>query len=516
LSFWRVALAVGIVLSLTGGSIAGWQWWTATRAVAAYAPWFAGYVDVTATPTYAFESPATSSLENVVLSFIVAATDDPCEPTWGAAYSLDAASTALDVDRRIARLHQLGGSATISFGGAINDELAIGCTDAAQLASAYTRVIDRYQSSHIDLDIEGATLADKDAGERRALAIKTVQDKRMAAGGSLVVWLTLPVAPHGLTDDGQQAVEQLLAAGVDLAGVNLMTMEYGASKEPTASLADASIDALNAAHDQLMVLNTAAGIEMTDADLWSRMGATPMIGQNFTVDEVFGLTDARELNAFAQEKQLGRMSMWSLNRDRTCSTNYVDLTQVSDSCSGVDQDGHIFADLLGAEFTATPGMAPSPSGSQSAQATPQPTSTRAPVIEDDPVTSPYPLWSAESFYPKNTKVVRHGNVYEAEWWSTGDVPDNAALSAFESPWRLVGPVLATDTPQVQIALPEGSYPNWSATDIYQATDRVLLDGVPFQAKWWNQAESPSATALDGGTGPWRLLTGAEVTLQLGG
>ena len=85
LGFWRMTLAIVIVLGLTAGSFAGWQWWTATRAVASYAPWFASYVDVTATPRYAFESPTTTSRKNVVLSFIVAATDDPCEPTWGTA-----------------------------------------------------------------------------------------------------------------------------------------------------------------------------------------------------------------------------------------------------------------------------------------------------------------------------------------------------------------------------------------------------------------------------------------------
>jgi chitinase len=509
-----MTLAVFVVLSLTAGSFAGWQWWASSRAVAAYDPWFASYVDVTATPSYAFESPTTTSRENVVLSFIVAATDDPCEPTWGTAYSLDEASASLDLDRRLARLSQLGGHATISFGGAINDELATGCTNASKLARAYSTVIDRYQTSHIDLDIENTALSDSAAGERRAAAIKTVQDKQEAAGTPLVVWLTLPVAPHGLTDDGQRAVEQLLAAGVDLAGVNVMTMEYGESKKPTASMADASIDALNATHAQLGVLNSAAGIEMTDADLWSRIGATPMIGQNGTVDEVFGLADARILNAFAQDKQLGRMSMWSLNRDRTCSPNYVDVKQVSDACSGVEQGDQTFSDILGAKFTAVAGSAPPLTGAAAATPTPQPTTAPVDFIEDNPLTSPYPIWSVDTIYPKNTKIVRNSNVYETKWWSQGDIPDNAALQAFETPWELVGPVLATDTPQVQILLPEGSYANWSPTEIYEASARVLLAGVPYQSKWWNQAASPSATALNGETGPWRLLTAIEVTERL--
>ena len=514
LGFWRMTLASFIVLSLTAGSFAGWQWWTANRAVPSYDPWFASYVDVTATPSYAFESPTTTSRKNVVLSFIVAATDDPCEPTWGTAYSLEEASASLDLDRRLARLSQLGGHATLSFGGAINNELATGCTNADELAQAYTTVIDRYQTSHIDLDIENTALADSAAGKRRATAIKTVQDKQAASGKPLAVWLTLPVAPHGLTEDGTRAVKQLLTAGVDLAGVNAMTMEYGASKNPEASMADASIDALNATHAQLAALNSAAGIDMTDADLWSRIGATPMIGQNGPVDEVFSLLDARKLNAFAQITEIGRMSMWSLNRDRTCSPNYVDLKKVSDACSGVDQNDQSFSDILGAKFTAIPGSAPPLTGATEATRKPQATTAPVAIIKDNPLTSPYPIWSDATTYAKNTKVVRNSNVYETKWWSQGDIPDNAALQAFETPWTLVGPVMATDTPQVQIALPEGSYANWSPTEIYEVTNRVLLEGVPYESKWWNQGASPSATALNGETGPWRLLTVAEVAEKL--
>ncbi len=41
------------------------------------------------------------------------------------------------------------------------------------------------------------------------------------------MWLTLPVSPNGLTADGLRVVDQMLSAGVDLAGVNGMTMDFG-------------------------------------------------------------------------------------------------------------------------------------------------------------------------------------------------------------------------------------------------------------------------------------------------
>jgi chitinase len=90
---------------------------------------FAPYVDVTATPQYAFEDPTVSSAANVVLGFVVSSTSVACQPSWGTAYSLATAATGIDLDRRIARLRQRGGQVTASFGGALNTELAAACTD---------------------------------------------------------------------------------------------------------------------------------------------------------------------------------------------------------------------------------------------------------------------------------------------------------------------------------------------------------------------------------------------------
>ena len=105
---------------------------------------FAGYVDVTATPRYAFEDPVSEEAENVLLSFIVADRENACTPSWGAAYCLDGAGSDLDLDRRVARLQQFGGTVSVSFGGLINDELATSCTDDGQLTAAYRAVVDRY------------------------------------------------------------------------------------------------------------------------------------------------------------------------------------------------------------------------------------------------------------------------------------------------------------------------------------------------------------------------------------
>ena len=58
---------------------------------------------------------------------------------------------------------------------------------------------------------------------------------------------------------------------------------------------------------------------LSDKTLWSKIAATPMIGQNDLPRR--GLRDSTPpaaLNTFVRDQELGRLSMWSLNRDITC------------------------------------------------------------------------------------------------------------------------------------------------------------------------------------------------------
>lgn len=160
LSLVRLGVLAGVVVAVTAGGVTAWGNFKDVRAAQAIPSIFSGYVDVTATPRYAFEDPVSKEAEKVLLSFIVSDAGDACTPSWGAAYSLDEAGSALDLDRRVARLQQLGGTVAISFGGLINNELATGCTDPGKLQAAYRTVVERYNVSSIDLDIEGGALSD--------------------------------------------------------------------------------------------------------------------------------------------------------------------------------------------------------------------------------------------------------------------------------------------------------------------------------------------------------------------
>ncbi|MEN0084965.1 MAG: chitinase [Leifsonia sp.] len=506
LSVWRVIGAALVAAFVVSAGAVGFQWWSAKAAVDVR-PWFASYVDVTATPRFAFENLGSTDTKDAVLSFVVSSKQDPCEPSWGAAYTLDEARGSLDLDRRIARLQQQGGTVAVSFGGQRNDELAVGCTDESALKKAYASVVDRYKVGTVDLDLEGSGLADHAAADRRAAAIASLQQERRTTGKSLAVWLTLPVAPTGMTSDATDAIAAMLKAKVDIAGVNVMTMDFGDAKKAKTSMAKTAESAVSAAQRQLGVLYDRAGLHQSDPSLWAKLGATPMIGQNDVEAEVFTLQDASTFNSWAVSTGLGRMSMWSANRDKTCGSNYVDLSVVSVACSGVNEGKKTFAATLSKGFAGHIALG------EGAVTTAEPTTAAA---KDDPKTSPYPIWADKNSYLKGTKVVWHHNVYQAKWWTKGDVPDNPVLNAWETPWELVGPVLPGETPIPQPTLPAGTYPTWSGTTPYDKGQRVLFDGVPFEAKWWTQGDSPEAASADPDSSPWAPLTQDEIDQILGG
>lgn len=454
--------------------------------------WFAGYYDVTLDQGADLaDDTLVAAPGGAVLAFVVAAGDTDCTPTWGKAYTLDDASTRFDLDRRVERMRREGHPVMISFGGAINTDLATACTTSVDAAKAYGTVIDRYGVDAIDLDIEAKTLADRSSWGRRANAIARLQNAR-PADDPLAVWLTLPVGPDGLTSDGTDLIAAMLSAGVKVAGVNAMTMNYGIP-DPK-NLVDVSKRALDATASQLSALWENAGLDLPPGGVWELMGATPMIGLNDVPSETFTLDDARAFTAFATDRGLARISMWSLNRDHTCGPNYPFTGTVSTRCSGVEQGDETFAGVLSNGYLGRVANAV--------------VETDPPIIEDDPKTSPYPIWNSTSFYSAGVKVVWHGSVYVSKWWNQGgNAPDDPTLDTAASPWSYIGPVLASDQPFRLPKLPAGTYPEWDATTLYNQGDRVMLDGTGYEAKWWSRGQRPDGSILDRDYSPWTPIEG---------
>jgi cellulose synthase/poly-beta-1,6-N-acetylglucosamine synthase-like glycosyltransferase/chitodextrinase len=490
LSLARVLVALVVLAGAGYGGYVGLKTRLLATPVAVHQTWFAPYVDVTLTPTYQFQNPSEDPARQSVLGFVVAGGKSDCTPSWGGQYSLAAADQQLAVGARIAQLQQEGQQAIVSFGGEANTPLDQACSSTASLTAAYQSVTKAYHLTTIDLDIEGGALDDAAAGQRRAQAVAALEK----ANPKLSVWLTLPVETDGLQDNAMTVIESMLRANVSIAGVNIMTMDFSAAPKTGSSMGQLAESALNAAHGQLAGLYPRYGIKLSAAQVWQRLGATAMIGQNDKQGENFSVADARSLASFAGRNHLGRVSMWSVNRDTQCGSSYSQTGLLSNTCSGTPQAGLEFSQLFGKLQGSA--VVSSSAGD-----------VKPAVADTNPADAPFPQWSATASYPLGYKVTENGQIYQAKWFNSGDDPSAQVQDSWATPWELLGPVLPGDHAAAVSTLPAGTYPSWSVDSQYQAGDKVLYQGLPYQAKWSNQGVSPATESTDPGGSAWKALFG---------
>ncbi|MEU1665557.1 chitinase [Streptomyces sparsogenes] len=289
---------------------------------------FVPYVSAWAATGYDMTAAAARGVKEFALGFVVAGRG--CAPVWDGGIPL--ADRALMA--RIAAARRAGGDVRVSFGGAGGRELATICPDVPQLAAAYAAVIDRYGFTKADFDIEGPALADPVSATRRARAIAWLQRARP----DLDVSFTLPAMPWGLTDDSSALLANARAQGVAVSGVNIMAMNYGG--EHTGDMGRYAVQAAINAHGRIRGV-----LGLSEAAAWKTLTVTPMIGVNDVSGEVFTLEDAAGLARFAAAKGIGRLSMWSAERDRPCPPRAT-TPGPAPTCSGVAQRPGAFEAIL--------------------------------------------------------------------------------------------------------------------------------------------------------------------------
>ena len=129
------------------------------------------------------------------------------------------------------------------------------------------------------------------------------------------------------------------------------------------------------------------------------------------------------LNAFARDKGITRLSMCSLNRDRSCGANYPHIRVVSNSCSGVDRGSPTFAAVLRSGFID--GNQPSAEHSVSAP---------TPLVSSKLPAGTYQKWDAGKVYTKGERVMFDGIAFAAKSWSQGEIPAERSSQSDPSPW----------------------------------------------------------------------------------
>lgn len=291
---------------------------------------FAPYVDTSLYPAFDLTGTAAKTgVKQYNLAFITSG--GSCAPLWGGVTGLGDDQVASQIDG----LRAAGGDVRVSFGGASGSELALNCTSAADLAAAYGKVVDAYKLTEVDFDIEGGALPDTAANSRRSQAIAQLQKDHPG----LDVSFTLPVMPEGLTQPGVDLVADAKKNGVDVGAVNIMAMDYGASY--SGDMGGYAIQAATATQAQIKGV-----LGLSDADAWKAVAVTPMIGVNDVSTEIFKVEDATQLVAFAKEKGLAWLAMWSGTRDKECAGGAKPTADAS--CSSITQEPLAFTKAFGA------------------------------------------------------------------------------------------------------------------------------------------------------------------------
>jgi hypothetical protein len=335
----------------------------------------APYVDVTLSPTVS-QDMQTSGVKDYTLAFVV--DGGSCQASWGG-LPLNSSSVQSIVDT----IRGAGGDVIASFGGAGGIELALDCPSVSALQAQYQAVINQFNITHLDFDIEGGPLGYTSDNDLRNKAIAALQ----AANPGLTISYTLPVLPSGLTQDGINLVQNAVQNGVNINVVNIMAMDYYTGSN---DMGQNAIDAANSTYSQLQSIIPGMS--------WSKIGVTPMIGVNDDTAEIFTQQNAQALVSFAQQNGLGELSFWSEGRDQECPGGG---TQVSPTCSGTLQNPFAYSSIFG-QFAGNGGSPPPP------PPTPTQTITPGPTPSPTPGTTTWQPWTS---YQVGDEVTYDGITY---------------------------------------------------------------------------------------------------------
>lgn len=290
-----------------------------TATTAAGAPAVAPYLDIVSGSADVDAIYKATGQASFVASFVVADSAGSCTPTWGGETAIGDSTIKAEIDKITAN----GGKVIVATGGATGTYLETACS-ASELATAYEKALDAAGSNYLDIDIEQTVT---DATVTTALA--TVQKARGTS-----VTLTLPVGGTevGLTDAGIALLTSAKNAGLDVT-VNAMTMNFSATGDWGTALTTAT-EAVKAD-----VASVWTGL--SDTEIYDMLGVTPMIGVNNSGGTTM-LANAKTLIAYAEQKGLGFVRFWSVNRDNgDCADG-----SVKSNCSGVSQDEYAFTSLF--------------------------------------------------------------------------------------------------------------------------------------------------------------------------
>src|SRR6266540_1136914 len=238
-----------------------------------------------------------------------------CSPAWDGMRPLTGG-----VDQSTIRsIQSAGGQVIPSFGGWQGNKLGPNCGTPDALAGAVMQVVNAYNLSWVDLDIENIDEFENEAIQDRWLNALRIVKTRKAGLRTIVTFGTTTSGPNFW---GNRLIQRAKALNANVDVFTIMPFDFGGGAN--------------------MVASTTSAVEGLRASLQSTFGwSADTAYRHIGISGMNGLSDQRELTSpstwtqirdYANSHHLARLAFWSVNRDRGCPNGGV----VSD-CSGIDQ-----------------------------------------------------------------------------------------------------------------------------------------------------------------------------------
>jgi chitinase len=265
-----------------------------------------------------------TGLKDLTLAFMLS--HGTCDPAWDGKRPLAGGTDQAAIEG----IRSSGGEVVISFGGWSGKKLGSSCKTPQTLAGAYQKVIDAYALHAIDIDIEHGEFTNKKTRLRVVAALAIVQQ----ANPGLEISVTFGTGEGGPERDGQSLISDAAAIGFQPSVWTIMPFDFGA---PVTNMGQTSIAAAEGLEREL-----ASTYGLSADAAYQHVGISSMNGRTDEADERVSVADFQAMLAFAQQRHLGRLTFWSVNRDRPCGG----ANSGSDACSGIGQQAYEFSDLV--------------------------------------------------------------------------------------------------------------------------------------------------------------------------
>ncbi|WP_066949472.1 CBM35 domain-containing protein [Microtetraspora fusca] len=263
----------------------------------------------------------------LTLAFMLS--DGTCNPKWDGARALTGGADQTAINS----IRAAGGDIVVSFGGWSGAKLGEKCSSASALAGAYQKVINAYKLKVIDIDIEDTEFTTASVRQRVIDALKIVKTNNPG----IKTIITMGTTPNGPDSTGADLINRGAAAGLDNDVWTIMPFDFGGH---TGTMGAATVSAMEG-----LKAKVKSAYGYSDAVAYTRIGLSSMNGKTDEADETVTTTDFQTMLSYARQHHIGRLTFWSVNRDRQCGSG-----SDADSCSGVSQSAYAYTKIF-AQYT---------------------------------------------------------------------------------------------------------------------------------------------------------------------